>query len=93
MYTTTPFDEMSEAESERIVAAALGQVPDVYREPLVLYYYEEVKAAGMHTDVADLPQQIEAACDLGGWSIELRNCFVAATTIDALQSCMMPTGN
>lgn len=40
-HTTTPFDELSDAESEQIVAAALGQVPDVYREPLVLYYYEE----------------------------------------------------
>jgi RNA polymerase sigma factor (sigma-70 family) len=39
--TTTPYDAMTDAESERIVAAALGQVPDVYREPLVLYYYEE----------------------------------------------------
>ena len=38
---TTPYDVLSEAESERLVAAALGQVPDVYREPLVLYYYEE----------------------------------------------------
>jgi RNA polymerase sigma factor (sigma-70 family) len=37
----TPFEVMSEAESERIVATALGHVPDVYREPLVLYYVEE----------------------------------------------------
>src|SRR5439155_19348186 len=43
--TTTPYDAMSEAESERIVAAALGQVPDVYREPLVLFYYEERSVA------------------------------------------------
>ncbi len=40
-HTTTPFDQLTEAESERVVAAALAQVPDVYREPLVLYYYEE----------------------------------------------------
>lgn len=40
-HATTPYDELSEAESELIVATALGQVPDVYREPLVLYYYEE----------------------------------------------------
>jgi RNA polymerase sigma factor (sigma-70 family) len=38
---TTPYDALSEAESDRIVATALGQVPDVYREPLVLFYYEE----------------------------------------------------
>ena len=39
--STTPYDTLSEAESERLVAVALGQIPDVYREPLVLYYYEE----------------------------------------------------
>ena len=39
--TTTPYEALSEAESERLVAVALGQIPDVYREPLVLYYYEE----------------------------------------------------
>jgi RNA polymerase sigma factor (sigma-70 family) len=38
---TTPYEAMSEAESERIISTALGQVPDVYREPLVLFYYEE----------------------------------------------------
>jgi RNA polymerase sigma factor (sigma-70 family) len=38
---TTPYEALSEAESERLVAVALGQIPDVYREPLVLYYYEE----------------------------------------------------
>jgi RNA polymerase sigma factor (sigma-70 family) len=37
----TPFHALSEAESDNIVATALGLVPDVYREPLVLYYYEE----------------------------------------------------
>jgi len=39
--TTTPYDALSDAESDRIIATALGQVPDVYREPLVLFYYEE----------------------------------------------------
>ncbi|MGE5182572.1 MAG: RNA polymerase sigma factor [Acidobacteriota bacterium] len=39
--TTTPYEAMSEAQCERLVATALGHVPDVYREPLVLYYYEE----------------------------------------------------
>jgi RNA polymerase sigma factor (sigma-70 family) len=38
---TTPYDAVTDAQAERIVAAALGQVPDVYREPLVLYYCEE----------------------------------------------------
>src|SRR2546423_8086728 len=42
---TTPYDRMSEAQAERIVATALGQVPDVYREPLVLFYYEERSVA------------------------------------------------
>lgn len=40
-HPTTPYDDITEVEAERIVAAALGQVPDVYREPLVLYYCEE----------------------------------------------------
>src|SRR5262245_28283007 len=31
---TTPFDELTEAESERLIAAGLAEVPDVYREPL-----------------------------------------------------------
>ena len=35
------YDDLNDAEAERIIADALGQVPDVYREPLVLYYYEE----------------------------------------------------
>src|SRR5215207_1650063 len=39
--TATPYQALSDAESERLVAIALGQIPDVYREPLVLYYYEE----------------------------------------------------
>jgi RNA polymerase sigma factor (sigma-70 family) len=37
----TPYDEVTEAEHERIIAAALDGVPEVYREPLVLFYYEE----------------------------------------------------
>lgn len=37
----TPFDAVSDADSERLIAAALARVPDVYREPLVLYYYEQ----------------------------------------------------
>jgi RNA polymerase sigma factor (sigma-70 family) len=36
----TPFDALSDAESERLVAAALAAIPDVYREPLVLFYVE-----------------------------------------------------
>lgn len=42
---TTPLDELTDAESDRLVAEALGQVPDVYREPLVLFYYEERSVA------------------------------------------------
>jgi RNA polymerase sigma factor (sigma-70 family) len=37
----TPFQAINDAESERLIAAALERVPDVYREPLVLYYYEQ----------------------------------------------------
>lgn len=52
-----------------------------------------VQGAGMHADVKDMPQQIEAACEMGGWSIELRQCFAAADSIMALQACMSPTGH
>ncbi len=37
----TPFDALSDAESERLVATALETVPEAYREPLVLFYYEQ----------------------------------------------------
>ncbi|MBV8762828.1 MAG: sigma-70 family RNA polymerase sigma factor [Deltaproteobacteria bacterium] len=37
----TPYDAISDAECERVVAAALGELPEQYREPLVLFYYEE----------------------------------------------------
>lgn len=50
-----------------------------------------VQAAGMHTDVTDMPQQVEAACEMGGWSVELRQCFAAADSISKLQVCITPT--
>ena len=37
----TPFDALSDAESERLVAVALARVPAVYRDALVLFYYEQ----------------------------------------------------
>ena len=43
--TTTPFDTISEREDEEVVAAALARVPETYREPLVLYYYDERSVA------------------------------------------------
>ena len=43
--TTTPFETLSERQDEHIVAAALARVPDTYREPLVLYYYEDRSVA------------------------------------------------
>ncbi|HEX5062988.1 MAG TPA: sigma-70 family RNA polymerase sigma factor [Kofleriaceae bacterium] len=46
-----------------------------------------IQAAGMHEDVTDLPQQVEAACDVGSWSMELRTCFAAASSIDTLKGC------
>jgi hypothetical protein len=51
-----------------------------------------VQTAGMHADVTDLPQQIEAACNVGNWPLELRTCFSTATTVDALQACVIPPG-
>lgn len=41
VHPRTPFDDMSDAELERTIAEALARVPEVYREPLVLFYYEE----------------------------------------------------
>ena len=49
-----------------------------------------VHAAGWHTDVLDMPQQVAAACDMAGWPLELRRCFAAGTTVDALQACVVP---
>ena len=49
-----------------------------------------IQTAGLHEDVADLPQQIQAACEVGNWTIELRTCFAAGTTTDALQACILP---
>ncbi len=37
----TPFDVLHEGQAEKLVAAALARVPDVYREALVLFYYEQ----------------------------------------------------
>lgn len=36
-----PFDEVSEAQAERVVGAALERVPETYRDVLVLYYREQ----------------------------------------------------
>jgi RNA polymerase sigma factor (sigma-70 family) len=40
----TPFEKLDAAELEQLVAAALGNMPDRYREPLVLFYVEERSA-------------------------------------------------
>jgi RNA polymerase sigma factor (sigma-70 family) len=45
---------------------------------------------GMYTDVTDMDAQIAAACELGGWSLELRTCFGAAMSIDAATACVAP---
>ncbi len=37
----TPFDLAHQHEIERVVANALARVPDVYREALVLFYFEQ----------------------------------------------------
>ena len=47
-----------------------------------------MQSAGFHQDMTDLPQQLEAGCNIGNWSLELRGCFAAATTIDALKACI-----
>jgi len=37
-----PFDNVSEAEAERVVGQALSRVPETYRDTLVLYYQEQL---------------------------------------------------
>jgi RNA polymerase sigma factor (sigma-70 family) len=38
---STPFEQFSDHERDRELAAALGKLPARYREPLVLFYYEQ----------------------------------------------------
>ena len=49
-----------------------------------------VQSAGIYADVKDMPQQIDAACEMGGWPITLRQCFASASTVPALQACIVP---
>lgn len=52
-----PFDALSTAQSEHLVADALGRVPDTYRDVLVLYYREQRPIA----EVAEMLGITEAA--------------------------------
>lgn len=36
------------------------------------------------------PQQLEAACEMGNWPVELRRCFSTADSVMTLQGCVMP---
>lgn len=40
----TPFDALRDGQAEQVVAAALAGIPEVYREALVLFYYEQRSA-------------------------------------------------
>jgi RNA polymerase sigma factor (sigma-70 family) len=50
-----------------------------------------VQAAGLWSDIKDMPQQLEVACDLANWPVELRRCFAGADSVSALQECVNPT--
>lgn len=53
----SPFDAVSDAQSERVVREALSRVPETYREPLILFYCE-----GLTTrEIADALDISEAA--------------------------------
>jgi RNA polymerase sigma factor (sigma-70 family) len=52
-----------------------------------------IQSAGMYTDIVDAPQQLDSACQLGGWSIELRKCFAAAKNVATLQACVDPNAH
>jgi RNA polymerase sigma factor (sigma-70 family) len=43
----TPFDALSDAETDRLIAIALDGIPDRYREPLVLFYFEQQSAGAV----------------------------------------------
>lgn len=60
-------------------------------QPLAQHIGAIAQGAGFHADVADLPQQIQAACEMGTWSLDLRQCFAAATTLPALEACINPS--
>jgi RNA polymerase sigma factor (sigma-70 family) len=49
-----------------------------------------IQAAGLYADVPDFAQQVQDACDAGSWSLALRQCFIAAQTVDALHDCIKP---
>ena len=49
-----------------------------------------MQGAGMHEDVPDMNEQIAAACEIGAWSVDLRECFSAATSVTALTTCIAP---
>lgn len=49
-----------------------------------------IQSAGLYADVVDLQQQVSAACELGSWTLELRQCFVAAGSVSTLQACVTP---
>ncbi|HUS33451.1 MAG TPA: hypothetical protein VMZ53_33345, partial [Kofleriaceae bacterium] len=47
-----------------------------------------LQSAGFHDDVADLGDQIAAACEVGNWTIDLRTCLGEAVSVDALKECI-----
>ncbi|MBA3461809.1 MAG: sigma-70 family RNA polymerase sigma factor [Deltaproteobacteria bacterium] len=53
----SPFDAVSDAQSERVVREALSRVPETYREPLILFYCEGLTSR----EIADALDISEAA--------------------------------
>ncbi|HEY5926248.1 MAG TPA: sigma-70 family RNA polymerase sigma factor [Kofleriaceae bacterium] len=70
--------------------AALDVPPELTCSALSKHMATTAHAAGIYSEVTDLPQQIEAACEMGGWGIEMRRCFLAANSIATLQACVIP---
>ena len=70
---------------------AAGDIPpELACSRLASHLSATVQADGMYEDVTDMPLQIEAACETSNWSVELRRCLAAGTTVDALQACIAP---
>jgi RNA polymerase sigma factor (sigma-70 family) len=64
--------------------------PELQCAALASHMATTIQGAGLYTEVTDMAQQVEAACVLGGWPTELRQCLAQASSIAALQACVAP---
>lgn len=67
--------------------AAFAELIERYQRAVYAVSYSGVRDRALADDIT---QQVEAACEMGSWSLELRQCFAAATNITALEACITP---